>query len=155
MSARGGDGQRVGDEVAQDPLDGDPVGDEAESVVGCPAAESPRRLSSTPAALAAGANRVTVSWRRTSRRVAPGGARRLRPAQSLECLELADQSLESGRLLADRRAARVASSPTAVPSASAAANPPMTVSGVRRSWRRSASSRASRPACRRARPPSR
>ena len=41
------------------------------------------------------------------------------------------------------RAARAAASPRAVPSTSASANPPMTVSGVRRSWRRFASSSVS------------
>ena len=76
---------------------------------------------------------------------APAGGRPRRPraARSRRARRRAARAGPPPRAIA--RAARAAASPVAVPSASAVANPAMTVSGVRRSWRRLASS--SRLAC--------
>ena len=64
-------------------------------------------VSSTPAAVAAGANRATVSCERARRRRAARGADRPQPlAQPLERLELADEPLQPGGLLADRLGGR-------------------------------------------------
>ena len=141
--------QGVADQVGHDPLDRAAIGDEGQragrggaraSVSDGPSSTTRSSIPAAAAARAEPLRRSCAAARRASigsgRR--PSGPRRSRSTAPSSSTRRSSRAASSPIV----RAARIASSPTAVPSASAVAYPPMTVSGVRRSCRRSASSSA-------------